>query len=71
MKKLIKKPPSRLGDREVVNVETIEGLKLDFDDDDWILFRPSGTAPVIRCYAEAGTRKELNKLIKLGLEKLL
>ena len=71
LKKLIKKPPSRLGDREVVNVETIEGLKLDFDDDDWILFRPSGTAPVIRCYAEAGTRKELNKLIKLGLEKLL
>jgi len=71
LKKLIKKPPSRLGDRKVVNIETIEGLKLDFDDDDWLLFRPSGTAPVMRCYAEAGTRKELDKLIKLGLEKLL
>jgi len=71
LKKLMKTPPSRLGDKKVLNIETIEGLKLDFADDDWLLFRFSGTSPVIRCYAEAGTRKELDKIIKLGLEKVL
>jgi len=70
IKMLIKKPPAQLGGRKVINVETIDGLKLDFEDDDWLLFRFSGTEPVIRCYAEAGTKKELKHLMKLGLEKL-
>ena len=70
LKNLIKKPPDKLGDREVVNIETIDGLKLDFADDDWFLYRFSGTEPRIRCYAEAGNEKELNKLLNWGLEKL-
>lgn len=70
LNKLIKYPPNKLGDRKVINIETIDGLKLDFSDDDWILFRFSGTEPLIRCYAEAGSREELEKLIKLGFEKI-
>ncbi|MEA2005017.1 MAG: phosphoglucomutase/phosphomannomutase family protein [Acidobacteriota bacterium] len=70
LNKLIKHPPNKLGDRKVINIETIDGLKLDFSDDDWILFRFSGTEPLIRCYAEAGSREELEKLIKLGFEKI-
>ncbi|MGD2246253.1 MAG: phosphoglucomutase/phosphomannomutase family protein [Candidatus Aminicenantes bacterium] len=70
LKNLIKEPPEKLGDREVINVEAIDGIKLDFSDDDWILLRMSGTEPLVRCYAEAGTIKELDRLIKLGLEKL-
>jgi len=70
LNKFIKHPPNKLGDRKVINIETIDGLKLDFSDDDWILFRFSGTEPLIRCYAEAGSREELEKLIKLGLENI-
>lgn len=70
LKNIIKNPPEKLGDREVINVETIDGLKLDFADDDWILFRFSGTEPLLRCYAEAGTERELNRLMKWGLERL-
>lgn len=71
LKKLIGNPPTKFAGRKVINVETIDGVKLDFDDDDWILYRLSGTEPVIRCYAEAGTQKELKNLMKYGVEKFL
>ena len=68
LEKLIQNPPDVFGGREVVNIETVDGVKLDFDDDHWILFRFSGTEPVIRCYAEAGARKELKNLVDSGAE---
>jgi len=70
LKNLTKSSMKNLGDRKIVNTETIDGIKLDFSDDDWILFRFSGTEPLIRCYVEAGNKKEMNKLMKLGLEKV-
>ena len=70
LKKLIKNPPSKFAGRKVTNVETIEGIKLDFSDDDWILLRFSGTEPLIRCYGEAGTNKELARLMSYGLEAI-
>jgi phosphoglucomutase len=51
-----------------LNIETIDGLKLDFSDDDWILFRLSGTEPLMRYYAESGTKKDVERLIDLGME---
>jgi len=70
LRRLTKNPPRKLGGRPVVDVETIEGLKLDFEEDDWLLLRLSGTEPLVRCYAEAGTKSEMSRLIKLGLELL-
>ncbi|MFP4081800.1 MAG: phosphoglucomutase/phosphomannomutase family protein [Candidatus Aminicenantes bacterium] len=70
LRRLIKHPPSKFADRKVLNVETIDGVKLDFSDDDWILFRFSGTEPLIRCYGEAGAKKELQNLMKCGVEAL-
>lgn len=68
LKRLQRNPPSRLGNRTVINVETMEGVKLDFSDDDWFLLRLSGTEPIIRCYAESETEKEVERLAKSGLE---
>jgi len=68
LRKLIKNPPGKLGDRKVIDIETIDGIKLDFSDDDWFLLRFSGTEPIIRCYAESGSKKELEKLMRFGLE---
>lgn len=68
--KLAKTPPSKLAGRYVVNVETIDGVKFDFSDDDWLLVRFSGTEPIVRCYAEAGTRKDLRELLKAGLDRI-
>lgn len=70
LRKLRTHPPSHLDGRKVVNIDNIDGIKLDFSNDDWILLRSSGTEPLIRCYAEAGTRKDVKRLLKSGLEKL-
>lgn len=70
LRRLIAAPPARLGARKVEAVETIDGIKLDFEGDDWFLLRFSGTEPLIRCYAEAGTRPALDELVRRGLELL-
>jgi phosphoglucomutase len=68
LKALTENPPSKFGRRKVVSFETIDGLKLDFEHDAWIVLRLSGTEPLIRCYAEAETRKEVEGILKKGLE---
>jgi phosphoglucomutase len=70
LRKLRKHPPAQLDGRKVNNIEIIDGLKLDFSNNDWILIRSSGTEPLIRCYAEAGTQKDVKKLLRSGMEKL-
>ncbi|MDT4968939.1 MAG: hypothetical protein QOJ64_3676 [Acidobacteriota bacterium] len=37
----------------VRDVETLDGTKLILDDESWLLFRQSGTEPVLRIYSEA------------------
>ena len=46
---------TRFGDLEVRRLETIDGYKYHFDDEQWLMIRASGTEPVLRCYAESGT----------------
>ncbi len=70
LKRLLRNPPAKLDGRKVESVETIDGLKLDLSDDDWLLLRLSGTEPLIRCYAEASTKKEMRRLMSDGLELL-
>jgi phosphoglucomutase len=70
LKELTINPPARLAGRRVVAVERIDGIKFDFDDDDWLLLRFSGTEPLLRCYAEAGSKKDLEKLLNYGAERL-
>jgi phosphomannomutase/phosphoglucomutase len=45
-------------------VETIDGVKLSYDDGSWVLFRPSGTEPIFRIYAEAGSSERVEALVK-------
>ncbi len=68
--KLKKNPPKKVGGRKVINSHDIDGIKLNFSGDDWLLLRPSGTEPLIRCYAEAGSQKEVGNLMKNGLDLL-
>ncbi len=67
LKSLVANPPSSFAGRRITHIETLDGIKLDFSNDDWILFRFSGTEPVIRCYAEADNIRELHRLLKAGL----
>jgi phosphomannomutase len=61
-------PQSAAGYR-VSGVETLDGTKLLFDDESWLLFRQSGTEPVLRIYAEATSKEKTSALLDEG-EKL-
>ena len=59
-------PPKSIDNFTVREVNTTDGVKLTFDNDSWLLFRLSGTEPVARIYAEAGTPKDLKHVIDMG-----
>jgi len=44
----------------------IDGTKFILEDGSWILFRFSGTEPLVRIYAESDTRKKLDVLLEAG-----
>lgn len=46
------------GKYEVQRIEKTDGFKFFFDDDTWLMIRPSGTEPVLRTYAEASTQEK-------------
>ena len=45
-------------------VNTMDGVKIVYDDDSWLLFRPSGTEPIFRVYAESSSEKRVKELIE-------
>ncbi|MCL2863317.1 MAG: phosphoglucosamine mutase [Methanimicrococcus sp.] len=47
------------------SAETVDGLKLNFNNG-WMLIRPSGTEPIIRVAAEAKTKADAEKYVKIG-----
>jgi len=51
----------KIGDNKKVisEINTIDGLKLIFEDRSWILLRPSGTEPKFRYYYELASQKEI------------
>jgi len=53
-----------------LNISTIDGVKIWFDDNSAILVRPSGTESVYRLYAEAKNQKRAQNLITEYSEKL-
>jgi phosphomannomutase len=56
---------SSFGDYNVKELQTIDGFKYFFDDERWVMIRPSGTEPVLRTYAEAPTMDEVRKILKM------
>jgi phosphomannomutase len=60
------KPPAAAGTYAVESVETLDGTKLVFGDESWLLFRQSGTEPVLRVYAEATSTEKMNALLDEG-----
>ena len=59
------------GDRKVQRMDDLDGFKYFFSDNEWFMIRPSGTEPVLRTYAEAGSRDEALDILKVGYNTLL
>jgi phosphomannomutase len=66
VQKLAAKPPGAVAGCVVESVETLDGTKLIFDDESWLLFRQSGTEPVLRVYSEATSVAKMNALLDEG-----
>jgi phosphoglucomutase len=64
--KKLQNPPTELEGLKVEKVNTSDGVKLEFSERKWLLFRMSGTEPVARMYAEACSPADLKRLIDAG-----
>ncbi|MBU0580899.1 MAG: phosphoglucomutase/phosphomannomutase family protein [Candidatus Margulisbacteria bacterium] len=60
--------PKEFYGRKIVRKETLDGIKLNFEDSSWILFRASGTEPIIRIYVDALTKQDVEKMLAQGQE---
>jgi phosphoglucomutase len=63
--------PSEMAGTRVKDVITIDGVKMILDDGSWILFRKSGTEPVVRLYGEASTEARLSEVMAAGRKFIL
>jgi len=58
--------PKELLGKKVVDIKDYDGIKLICEDESWLMFRASGTEPIMRLYAEAKTFSRSQNLLKLG-----
>ncbi|HGY1051988.1 TPA: phosphomannomutase [Aeromonas salmonicida subsp. pectinolytica] len=60
-----------LVDRQVSEIDTTDGLRIMLDDGCIIHLRPSGNAPELRCYAEAGDMNQAQMLVDNVLKRVI
>jgi phosphomannomutase len=60
-------PPETFAGRRVLNVGSLDGSKVYLDGEAWILFRQSGTEPLLRVYSEAPTSAAVQEILSAGL----
>ena len=56
--------PSKICGHTVMNISNIDGIKLRMDNNFWLLFRFSGTEPLLRLYCEAKSENDLNEVLE-------
>jgi phosphomannomutase len=59
-------PPAEFAGFDVEGSSHLDGVKFSFGDESWLLFRQSGTEPVLRVYAEATSVAKMNALLDAG-----
>jgi phosphomannomutase/phosphoglucomutase len=59
-----------------IKIETLDGVKIWFDEESWLMLRPSGTEPLIRIYGESTDEllinskvNEYTRLVKESLDE--
>jgi phosphomannomutase len=57
--------------KKVVEIKDYDGLKLICSDGSWLMFRGSGTEPIMRVYAESKSLEETKKVLLFGRQLIL
>jgi len=60
---LKKETPSSIGQKSVLEVISTDGIKLVIDKSHWLMFRFSGTEPLLRIYCEAPSSSEVSSTL--------
>ena len=58
--------PDRIAGEKVTRRDTTDGFRFFLGDDSWLLIRFSGTEPLVRVYAEAGSPGKVARLLEEG-----
>lgn len=66
LSKLKANPPAAFAGQAVAAVETLDGVKFTLAHGGWLLFRASGTEPLLRIYAEAPRLDLVKGLLEAG-----
>ena len=64
IKKCKKDEFKSFGDYKVENTDKTDGFKFILNEDEWLMIRPSGTEPVLRCYAESKNLEGAQAILK-------
>ncbi|MDD2309625.1 MAG: phosphoglucomutase/phosphomannomutase family protein [Desulfuromonadaceae bacterium] len=67
----IKAVPAEFAGSKIKEIIRIDGTKLLLDDGSWMLFRKSGTEPVVRLYGEARNDARLAEVMAAGRKFIL
>jgi alpha-D-glucose phosphate-specific phosphoglucomutase len=59
-------PPKELLGVPLAQMKDFDGVKYIAKDDSWLMFRTSGTEPIIRIYSEAASAARVKKLLEHG-----
>jgi phosphomannomutase len=57
------KHPTTIAGQAVTATESLDGIKWHLGDTGWLLFRASGTEPVLRIYCEAQDDKAVQAIL--------
>ncbi|MSU57579.1 MAG: phosphoglucomutase/phosphomannomutase family protein [Pedosphaera sp.] len=68
MEFLKQNPPAKLLRSPLADVKSFDGVKFVAQDGSWLMLRGSGTEPILRIYAEAGSDADARRLLRLGVE---
>ncbi|MCL2760262.1 MAG: phosphoglucomutase/phosphomannomutase family protein [Desulfuromonadales bacterium] len=68
IERLKNSPPDIIAGLKVATKNFKDGFKFIFEDESWLLIRPSGTEPILRLYSEAAEPAIVAKLLKAGRE---
>ena len=56
--------------QENANANIEDGIKISFDEKNWVMVRPSGTEPIVRIYAEAVSKEDLDNIMSDYIQKI-
>ena len=60
-----------LAGKAIERVDSTDGFKFFFNNEEWLMIRPSGTEPVLRTYCESRSSEEAISILKSAHKQLL